>query len=83
MNQERRLPNSLLLADLNAYISEDQISSAIIKLGNEVNSIESVCGPSFRTSNIRDEIAKLEEQLDNCNNRGIIRSQLFCKTISM
>ena len=72
MNQAIMLTNSLLIANLNADTNEDRISSSIKELRNEINKIESFSGPSIRTYSMRDEIAKLEEELDSCKIPGSI-----------
>jgi hypothetical protein len=77
MNREYLITNSVLLANLDTYINEDQISGSIIELNNEINRIESVSGPSRRTNKMRNEIAKLEDQLAYSKNQGKIRTQQF------
>jgi hypothetical protein len=73
MNQERlHTTNEHLMANFDDYINEYKISSAIIKLSNEIIKIESFCGPSRRTSSMRDDIAKLEVRLASCKIQGKI-----------
>ncbi len=77
MERSHLLTNSQLLANLNTYINEDQVSDSIIELKNDLNRIESATGPSKRTNKMRNEIAKLEDLLAYCKNQGKIHTQRF------
>jgi hypothetical protein len=74
--------NSRLLKNLNTYINVDQLLSTISQLSNQVNKIESVSGRSLHTIKMRNEIAKLEDQLSYSNNQAKLRAQQCCKTKS-
>jgi hypothetical protein len=74
--------NSRLLKNLNTYINVDQLLSTISQLSNQVNKIESVSGRSLHTIKMRNEIAKLEDQLSYSNNQAELRAQQCCKTKS-
>jgi hypothetical protein len=63
MNREHLVNNSRLLKNLDTYINEDKLMSSISELSNEVNKIESFSGRSLHTIKMRNEIAKLEDQL--------------------
>ncbi len=53
---------------------------SISQLRNEVFKIESVSGRSRRTIKLRNEIAKLEDQLSYSKNQGNIRTRQYYKT---
>jgi len=82
MNREHLVSNSRLLENLNTYINEDQLMSSISQLRNEIFKIESVSGRSLHTIKMRNEIAKLEDQLSYCKNQANLRTQQYCKTKS-
>ena len=72
--------SSRLLKNLNTYINEDHLLSTISQLSNEVNKIESVSGRSLHTIKMRNEIAKLEDQLSYSKNQANLHTQQFRKT---
>ena len=80
MNREHLVNNSRLLKNLNTYINEDQLMSSISQLRNEIFKIESVSGRSLRTIKLRNEIARLENQLSYSKNQANLRTQQYCKT---
>jgi len=82
MTRARLVNNSRLLKNLNTYINEDHIFSSISQLRNEVFKIESVSGRSLRTIKLRNEIARLEDQLSYSKNQANLRTQQYCKTKS-
>ena len=82
MNPGYLVTNSLLLANLNTYISEDEISASISELRIEFDRINSVSGPSVRTLRIDNEIIKLEEQLAYSKSQANIRTQQYRKASS-
>ena len=80
MNREQLTANRMLMIDLNPHLNENQISnsiiiSSIIKLRNEINRIESVTGPSIRTTKMRGQIAKMEKMLAYSKNLSDIYDQ--------
>ena len=56
--------------NLDTFIDEDPTVEEITRLRHRAEHIESVCGPSLRTKKLRDEIAKLENELS----RGQVQS---------
>jgi hypothetical protein len=82
MTRGHLINNSRLLKNLNTFINEDHIFSSISQLRNEVYKIESVSGRSLRTIKLRDEIARLEDQLSYSKNQANLRTQQFSKTNS-
>ncbi len=82
MTREYLVNSSKLLKNLNTYINEDHLLSTISQLNNEVNKIESVSGRSLHTIKMRNEIAKLEDQLSYSKNQAILRTQQFRQTKS-
>jgi len=82
MTRGNLINNSRLLKNLNTYINEDHLLSTISQLSNEVNNIESISGRSQHTIKIRNEIAKLEDQLSYSKNQAILRTQQFRQTKS-
>ncbi len=82
MTQGHLVINSRLLKNLNTSVNEDQIFSSISQLRNEVYKIESASGRSLRTIKLRNEIARLEDQLSYSKNQANLRSQQYCKTKS-
>jgi hypothetical protein len=55
---------------------------SISQLSNEVDKIESVSGPSLRTIKLRNEIARLEDQLSYSKHQANLRTQQYYKTKS-
>jgi hypothetical protein len=55
---------------------------SISQLSNQVDKIESVSGPSLRTIKLRNEIARLEDQLSYSKNQSNLRTQQYYKTKS-
>ena len=82
MSRTHLFNNSRLLQNLNTSVNEDHIFSTISQLRKEVFKIESVSGRSLRTIKLRDEIAKLENQLSYSKNQSNLRMQEFSKTKS-
>ena len=82
MTREYLVNSSRLLKSLNTYINEDHLLSTISQLNNEVNKIESASGRSLHTIKMRNEIAKLEDQLSYSKNQANLRTQQFRKTKS-
>ncbi len=82
MDRGHLVDNCRLLRNLNTYIDEDHLMRSISQLSNEVDKIESVSGRSLRTINLRNEIAKLEDQLSYSKNQAILRTQQFHNTKS-
>ncbi len=80
MTRRHLVNNSRLLKNLNTSINEDQLSSSISQLSNEVNKIESASGRSLRTIKMRNEIAMLEDQISYSKNQANLRNQRFHKT---
>ena len=74
--------NSRLFKNLNTYINEDHLLNSISQLSSEANKIESVSGRSLRTIILRNEIARLEDQLSYSKNQANLRTQQFHKTKS-
>ena len=77
MDRRHLVDNCQLLRNLNTYIDEDRLMRSISQLRNEVFKIESVSGRSRRTNKMRNEIAKLEDQLSYSKNQAILRTQQF------
>ena len=63
MDRGHLVNNSRLLRNLNTCIDEDRLMHTISQLSSQVDKIESVSGPSRRTIKLRNEIARLEDQL--------------------
>ncbi len=82
MDRGHLVDNCRLLRNLNTYIDEDRLMRSISQLHNEVYKIESVSGRSRRTNKLRNEIAKLEDQLSYSKNQGNIRTRQYYKTKS-
>jgi hypothetical protein len=82
MDPGHLVDNCRLLRNLNTYIDEDRLMRSISQLSNEVNKIESVSGRSLRTIKLRNEIARLEDQLSYSKNQAILRTQQFRQTKS-
>ncbi len=82
MDRGHLVDNCRLLRNLNTYIDEDHLMRSISQLNNEVDKIESVSGRSLRTINLRNEIAKLEDQLSYSKNQANLRTRQFHNTKS-
>jgi Mg2+ and Co2+ transporter CorA len=82
MDRGHQVENCRLLRNLNTYIDEDRLMRLISQLSNEVDKIESVSGRSQRTNKMRNEIAKLEDQLSYCKNQANLRTRQFRNTNS-
>ena len=82
MTRRHLINNSILLKNLKTTVNETHISGTISQLRKEVFKIESVSGRSIRTIKLRNEIAKLEDQLSYSKDQSDFRSQQFCKTKS-
>ena len=82
MNRAHLVENCRLLRNLNTYIGEDRLMLSISQLSNEVDKIESVSGRSLRTNKMRNEIAKLEDQLSYSKNQANLRTRQFRNTKS-
>ena len=80
MTWGHQVDNSRLLRDLNTSVNENHIFSTINQLRKEVYKIESVSGRSLRTIKLRNEIAKLEEQLSYSKIQSNLRTRQICKT---
>ena len=82
MDRGHQVENCRLLGNLNTYIDEDRLMRSISQLSNEVDKIESVSGRSLRTNKMRNEIAKLEDQLSYSKNQANLRTRQFRNTKS-
>ena len=82
MDRGHLVDNCRLLRNLNTYIDEDRLMHSISQLSNEVDKIESVSGPSLRTIKLRNEIARLEDQLSYSKHQANLRTQQYYKTKS-
>jgi hypothetical protein len=82
MNRAHLVENCRLLRNLNTYIDEDRLMRSISQLSNEIDKIESASGRSLRTNKMRNEIAKLEDQLSYSKNQANLRKWLFRNTKS-
>ncbi len=82
MDRGHLVDNCRLLRNLNTYIDEDRLMRSISQLSNEVSQIESVSGRSLRTNKMRNEIAKLEDQLSYSKNQANLLTQQYYKTKS-
>ena len=82
MNRAHLVENCRLLRNLNTYIDEDRLMRSISQLSNEIDNIESVSGRSLRTNEMRNEIAKLEDQLSYSKNQANLRKWPFRNTKS-
>jgi hypothetical protein len=82
MDRGHLVDNCRLLRNLNTYIDEDRLMRSISQLSNQVDKIESVSGPSLRTIKLRNEIARLEDQLSYSKNQSNLRTQQYYKTKS-
>ena len=82
MDRGHLVNNSRLLRNLNTCIDEDRLMHTISQLSSQVDKIESVSGPSRRTIKLRNEIARLEDQLSYSKNQAILRTQQFRQTKS-
>ena len=80
MDRGHLVDNCRLLRNLNTYIDEDRLMRSISQLSNEIDKIESVSGRSLRTNKMRNEIAKLEDQLSYSKNQANLHTQQFRKT---
>ena len=80
MTRRHLVNNSRLLRNLNTSINEDQLSSSISQLSNEVSKIESASGRLLRTIKMRNEIAMLKDQIRYSKNQADLRKQRFYKT---
>jgi hypothetical protein len=80
MDRGHLVGNCSLLRNLNTYIDEDRLTRSISQLSNEVDKIESVSGRSLRTNKMRNEIAKLEDQLSYSKNQANFRTRQFHNT---
>ena len=74
--------NSRLLKNLNTYINEDHLLIKITQLSAAVNKIESNSGRSLHTIKMRNEIAKLEDQLSYAKHQANLLTQQFHKAES-
>jgi hypothetical protein len=82
MDRGHLVDNCRLLRNLNTYIDEDRLMRSISQLSNQVDKIKSVSGPSLRTIKLRNEIARLEDQLSYSKNQSNLRTQQYYKTKS-
>jgi hypothetical protein len=82
MDRGHLVDNCRLLRNLNTYIDEDRLMRSISQLNNQVDKIESVSGPSLRTIKLRNEIARLEDQLSYSKNQSNLRTRQFHNTKS-
>jgi len=82
MDRRHLVDNCQLLRNLNTYIDEDRLMRSISQLRNEVFKIESVSGRSCRTNKMRNEIAKLEDQLSYSKNQANLRTRQYYQTKS-
>jgi len=82
MDRGHLVDNCRLLRNLNTYIDEDRLMRSISQLSNQVDKIESVSGPSLRTIKLRNEIARLEDQLSYSKNQSNLRTRQFHNTKS-
>lgn len=82
MTKEHFGANSRLLQKLNTDINEDLVFSSISRMTKEVEKIETFSGRSLHTINMRNEIAKLEDQLSYSKNQANLRMQQSRKTKS-
>ena len=82
MDRGHLVDNCRLLRNLNTYIDEDRLMRSISQLNNEVDKIESVSGRSLRTNKMRNEIAKLEDQLSYSKNQSNLLTRQFHNTKS-
>jgi hypothetical protein len=82
MDRGHLVDNCRLLRNLNTCIDEDRLMHSISQLSNQVDKIESVSGPSLRTIKLRNEIARLEDQLSYSKNQSNLRTQQYYKTKS-
>jgi hypothetical protein len=80
MDRGHLVGNCRLLGNFNTYIDEDRLTRSISQLSNEVDKIESVSGRSLRTNKMRNEIAKLEDELSYSKNQANIRTLQFHNT---
>jgi hypothetical protein len=69
MNREHQINNSVLLANLNTCIDEEDITESIIEMSDKINKIESASGRSPHTFGMRKEVAKLVEKLTYSENQ--------------
>lgn len=77
MDRNKLWQNSRLVQNLNTYFNEDRISDSITQLKLRIHQIESVTGPSKRTSKMRAEISKLELELSYCREQAGFRTRRF------
>jgi len=82
MDRGHLVENCRLLRNLNTYIDEDRLIRSISQLSNEVDKIESVSGRSLRTNKMRNEIAKMEDQLSYSKNQANLLTRRFHNTKS-
>jgi hypothetical protein len=82
MDRGHLVENCRLLRNLNTYIDEDRLIRSISQLSNEVDKIELFSGRSLRTNNMRNEIAKLEDQLSYSKNQANLLTRQFHNTKS-
>ena len=82
MTKEHFVAGSRLLQELNTSINEDQASSSISRMTKEVEKIEAFSGRSLHTINMRNEIAKLVDQLSYSKDQANFRTQQSHKTKS-
>ena len=75
MTKEHFVAGSRLLQELNTCINEDQASSSISRITKEVEKIEAFSGRSLHTIKMRNEIAKLEDQLSYSKDQANLRTQ--------
>jgi hypothetical protein len=74
MNREHQINNSVLLANLNTCIDEEDITESIIEMSDKINKIESASGRSPHTFGMRKEVAKLVEKLTYSENQRKIHT---------
>lgn len=82
MTRAHLVNNSRLLENLDTSVNEDEIFSSISQLRKQVYKIESVSGRSLRTIKLRNEIARLEDQLSYSKKQSNLRTRQFCKAKS-
>ena len=79
MTRAHLVNNSRLLKNLNTSVNEDHIFSSISQIREEVYKIESISGRSLRTIKLRNEIARLEDQLSYSKKQSNLHKQQFRK----
>ena len=71
MNREQESKGSLLLSNLNTYISKNKITESILALCRKINKIESTSGKSVHTIQMRKEVEMLEDKLAYCKGKEV------------